>query len=189
MKKLIVAFAAVAMGVVANAASYSWSSAGSFFDGTGTTGKMSDGTAVYLMFESVYSQSALVSDFAAGGISTGKAITSDSISSAKLNGGDTISFTYDTTANQTAYMAIVYGDRLFVSSTTSADYMAVGDGSIAFASQAYLTRYNNTSNTLLPDNQASAGYAGAGWYAVPEPTSGLLLLLGMAGLALKRKRA
>ena len=31
----------------------------------------------------------------------------------------------------------------------------------------------------------------AGWQttAVPEPTSGLLLLLGMAGLALKRKRA
>ena len=35
---------------------------------------------------------------------------------------------------------------------------------------------------------------GAGWYGaasapVPEPTSGLLMLLGMAGLALKRKRA
>jgi len=28
----------------------------------------------------------------------------------------------------------------------------------------------------------------SGWMVVPEPTSGLLLLLGMAGLALKRKR-
>ena len=28
-----------------------------------------------------------------------------------------------------------------------------------------------------------------GWQSVPEPTSGLLLLLGVAGLALKRKRA
>ena len=27
------------------------------------------------------------------------------------------------------------------------------------------------------------------WSAVPEPTSGLLLLLGVAGIALKRKRA
>ncbi len=31
--------------------------------------------------------------------------------------------------------------------------------------------------------------AGASWQAVPEPTSGLLLLLGVAGLALRRKRA
>ena len=37
---------------------------------------------------------------------------------------------------------------------------------------------------------ATAGGAGASaWTAAPEPTSGLLMLLGMAGLALKRKRA
>ena len=33
------------------------------------------------------------------------------------------------------------------------------------------------------------GVAAGSWAAVPEPTSGLLLLLGVAGLALKRKRA
>ena len=32
-------------------------------------------------------------------------------------------------------------------------------------------------------------YTSAGWQSVPEPTSGLLLLIGVAGLALKRKRA
>jgi hypothetical protein len=31
--------------------------------------------------------------------------------------------------------------------------------------------------------------AAMAWTAVPEPTSGLLMLLGVAGLALKRKRA
>ena len=37
---------------------------------------------------------------------------------------------------------------------------------------------------------STQGTAGSGTFtAVPEPTSGLLLLLGMAGLALKRKRA
>ena len=35
----------------------------------------------------------------------------------------------------------------------------------------------------------TGAFASSGWTAAPEPTSGLLLLLGVAGLALKRKRA
>ncbi len=46
---------------------------------------------------------------------------------------------------------------------------------------------NSAKFTIASQAAATAG-AGA-WTAVPEPTSGLLLLLGMAGLALKRKRA
>lgn len=45
-----------------------------------------------------------------------------------------------------------------------------------------------TTKQFLLGNQSTASGT---WYAVgtPEPTSGLLLLLGFAGLALKRKRA
>ena len=187
MKKLMIALAVVAMGVAANAASYTWKCSSAFFDGTGTTGKMADGTSVYLMFTSAYDQSALVSDFASGGIATDKAIAAATLSGGKFSES---SATYETALDQTAYLVVVCGDRLFISTTADAGYMAVGDGSIVFDSQAYLTRYNNTANTLKADNLASAGYAGAGWYtAVPEPTSGLLMLLGMAGLAIRRKRA
>ena len=50
-----------------------------------------------------------------------------------------------------------------------------------------------TSSLKTVRAQATAtvpiGFAGGGsWAAVPEPTSGILLLLGMAGLALRRKQ-
>ena len=56
----------------------------------------------------------------------------------------------------------------------------------------------NTSATYKPNLTTGSGFdvatskistAASGWVAAPEPTSGLLLLLGVAGLALKRKRA
>lgn len=43
--------------------------------------------------------------------------------------------------------------------------------------------------TIAFGNMTSQTQNASNWAAVPEPTSGLLLLLGMAGLALKRKRA
>ena len=43
--------------------------------------------------------------------------------------------------------------------------------------------------TINFGNMASATQNADNWATVPEPTSGLLVLLGMAGLALRRRRA
>ena len=56
----------------------------------------------------------------------------------------------------------------------------------SYAGDSFVALTNGGTLDLYSD-PASQGYTPAG--NVPEPTSGLLLLLGMAGLALKRKRA
>ena len=61
---------------------------------------------------------------------------------------------------------------------------------------SYAAGYESTSTIFTYNRQAqeyldtrSSGNWTAGSMAVPEPTSGLLMLLGVAGLALRRKRA
>ena len=88
-----------------------------------------------------------------------------------------------------------------VSSTFSSDsltggnyynfYFVIEDNGKTFTSttkenvQALATQ---TSNITFGNMQTATKNA-SNWAAVPEPTSGLLMLLGMAGLALRRRRA
>ena len=60
--------------------------------------------------------------------------------------------------------------------------MTAADGSV-FTSE----KQTNIVGLFPSENQV--WFNGGSWQSVPEPTSGLLLLIGVAGLALKRKRA
>ena len=84
------------------------------------------------------------------------------------------------------YFAILSGDQVYFSQEKSMAANATSTtAAVPFANQN--ASATGTFSSLAP---TGAGYAGAGhWSSVPEPTSGLLMLLGMAGLALKRKRA
>jgi len=76
---------------------------------------------------------------------------------------------------------------------------AIVDGSIADGNKYYVTTDYTipTGTTFTPPATGTAqriavSLAGSGTFsaaAVPEPTSGLLMLLGVAGLALRRRRA
>ena len=184
MKKLMIALAVVAMGVAANAASFKWkATSGYLYDGAETPAKITSGT-VYLLFASDLTQSDLVTAFATDAATAASTVASKSVSSGTIGTNARIAlteFTADVTADQTAYFVIFIGDKMYVSATADAGYAAVGTSDILFGSMSA------SSKTF---NDAAGGYSAAGWYgAVPEPTSGLLILLGVAGLSLRRRRA
>ena len=180
--------AIVVAAVTANAAAYTWqASSGRLFDGQGSeTANRYAGTG-YLFNAATVSQAALIAAFTSeagvaetleSALTTGTFASGRASKSASFTGPD---------ASFTAYFA-VFGtdgsgnDAIYISDTIAANYTAVGTGTVNFGNQ------NDYSSVGFKD--ITKGYDGAGWYAqsVPEPTSGLLMLLGMAGLALRRGR-
>ena len=70
-------------------------------------------------------------------------------------------------------------------------YLLIEEGGKAFTSspKANVVMQPTGTATIAFGNMTSQTQNASNWQVVPEPTSGLMLLLGMAGLALKRKRA
>ena len=187
MKKLMVMVALVAAAVSANAASYSWkASSGRLFDGKGSdTANRYAGTG-YLFAAGTVSQSDIVAALVAGTLDTtlGTTLSQNTFSNGRTTAG---SASFETTSLANAYFVVTGKDKdgndgVYISDYATITASDVGDSEVAFGSQ-------NAYSSAFKD--ATAGYAGAGWYSqsVPEPTSGLLMLLGMAGLALRRRRA
>ena len=126
-------------------------------------------------------QAALLDAFV-GGTSLGSLTSLDAsrVSSGVITAKTADEDYIDAGATLSAYFAVVNdtGD-IYISDIISVDGKDVGSVTLSFKAKA--------SSQLVAK---TGSYDGAGWYsAVPEPTSGLLLLLGMAGLALKRKQA
>ena len=186
MKKIMVVAVAIAVTAVAHAAAFNWTSSGTnaaktFYGPDGAT-TLASGTVVYLLDSGISGNSQ--ADLVAG-IRGGKSITDfTTITSTTLDSNSRLTakqFEYGSAGNDyNFYMAIVSGDNVFV----SADKGAYGQASDVVAVQ--FSGIKTATQTL----KADGAYAGGGWYAaVPEPTSGLLMLLGIAGLALRRRRA
>ena len=94
----------------------------------------------------------------------------------------TFSGVIDGTATGTSYLAQLVMSDASGNTITSEKAAFVTDSAAEYGPLNFSNGVGFTTET------AKINYA-SGWTAAPEPTSGLLLLLGVAGLALKRKRA
>ena len=173
MKKLIIVAAAVLCGTFARAASVNWQVTGATADQVGYSVYM-----VAAISDAWTSGADVAKDATSLGTGTSGTIAKSgrvySISSTTASGEDI-------TASSSLYLVLVKS-----ADATDYTYVSMGDisGAVYEPPASATTTFSTTSAALL------AGTAGSfSSSSVPEPTSGLLMLLGMAGLALRRRRA
>ena len=180
MRKLVLAIAIVSAAVMANAAAVDWT-ASQVFDAWETAAQSKNvaasGWLGYVILEADYStvttalgtgDTSKLVDAAVGPVKTTTAKGQFTASTASGNVASGEQSFYLIVLNS-GTLADVTGYAVSAKTTTTVD--ASLDTNITFGSMKDATQSTSA------------------WTAVPEPTSGLLVLLGMAGLALKRKRA
>ena len=181
MKKIMIAITAVVIAAASQAATVR---------GTMSQVQASDGSGaasgyLAMVFDAATAQSDVIAAVMAKDSSTLATLAND--------------WNQTTTSNTSGLLSSA-GNGSYAASETFSVYLVVFDaGSVADANNYFVSETKSGSINAAGSNatlafgtfasQVAATGSSGGWVAVPEPTSGLLLLLGMAGLALKRKRA
>lgn len=166
MRKLILLAVGLALTSMANAAAVKWQA---------TAIKDINGNSIGAKAESA-GWSAVCTIYAADGSTVIGTSTDKTAAMSKFDGS------VDGTAVDTTYYAqlVITDDK--GNTITSEKAQFTTDSAAEYGPLNFSTGGN------FATSGAKINYA-SGWAAAPEPTSGLLLLLGMAGLALKRKRS
>ena len=177
MKKIMILAAAIAMAAMANAAAVGWTIMGA------TNYKNSD-YSVYVVGQNGVTSVDQITALVAAGTDTSAyafydgTVSASGVASVAANAsGKSITYSGSGTDSYQAFAVLWNADATSASVTSVATITMDNDSTgktFGFGNQA----------TNLANNKFDVSTSD-----VPEPTSGLLLLLGVAGLALKRKRA
>ena len=191
MKKLMIMLGAVATAIGVQAASVDWSVANNSWT-LDSGAKAATGYTVYLINGATSLETiAAAIDSTTGAFDAdqtwvyGSSVTANAKGSVASN---TITTDKLTRGSEYDFSVLIIdaaadgGPKYMVSATYTQTAYKVGDDE---ATAAAFAAARLGANALTYNATSAAN----GWAAVPEPTSGLLLLLGVAGLALKRKRA
>lgn len=183
MKKLLAFASAIIVASAVHASSYVWGlGSGDYQDHEGNV--LETGTAFFYL--GTVSASATAFDTSAATFIASSGFDSDyyvygKIDTSDLQSSDAIA----STAAGQAY-SIILLEKSGVTSLDGYDgyYTVVnGESTLGTLPGTTVTYYANFSDFT------TSAYTTSNMSAVPEPTSGLFMLIGMAGLALKRKRA
>lgn len=182
MRKLTIFGLIIAFAITSNAASFSWMTPmGGYVYQPGTEVLIASSTA-YLLDSGSLTQSGILEAFSKGTLDLSENVDSATITNGKISS----SFTDKTATGATlsAFFVTIIDDgskqKIFISDLASAEALDAKSNTLSFDAQAA---------SQAAAKMAADGYSGSGWYAIPEPTSGLLMLLGVAGLVLRRKQA
>ena len=178
MKKLMIAAAIVCVAAMSQAASWTWNTGANFVDDTGALKESGTFVLMYL--------------------GNGQEADWSMASAANVKNTAALDYQNPLPGIIPAYNSVAGSYTLTVGTDQNGQWFGVmfKDGDeykqlIDFASgdplaAKQLAGFTDASSTIADFTFATANYTVA---SVPEPTSGLLLLLGVAGMALRRRRA
>ncbi len=192
MKKLIIAVAVAVLAIASQAAQMKWGSGTLYVPETTTKLSGSYGATASLYSLTAEQYAALESAISTAGLTKANDISKYLYDTYKgktatktgsfMSGGSTITESTSYAKGDTAYAVVIYSTYDNTSKTGDLYYIA-NMGKAEFAADSTVTLGGMGTNLGGGTGSAMA------WQSVPEPTSGLLMLLGIAGLALRRRRA
>ena len=182
MKKLLIAACAAMLGIAVNAAQVTWSMTNV---AASPDKAAAAGWAFYVLDSSKYSAFTALTGgaiatylgtagntVAQGTTTSGRTGVGASVKGGSYSGGDTVN----------SFMVIF--NNASPAAATYYAYTGVGDTTISAGGAD-----DSISFGKFADATAATSGGSGGWKSVPEPTSGLLMLVGLGALALRRRRA